>query len=70
MSKEELGSVLKNLRENLVDFEETLQFNLTYSAAHISGEKVRKDEETLNLLREEIDRVEKLMSEMSDRRSG
>jgi hypothetical protein len=70
MSKADLQLALKNLRENLVDLEETVQFNLTYSAAHISGQQVRKDEESLRLLKEEIDRVERLMSEMSDRRSG
>ncbi|MEW6585405.1 MAG: hypothetical protein AB1442_07300 [Nitrospirota bacterium] len=63
MSKAELGAVLKNLRESLGDLEETVQFNLTYSAAHISGEQVRKDEESLRLLREEIARLERLMSE-------
>jgi hypothetical protein len=63
MSKAELGSVVKNLRDSLADLEEAVQFNLTYSAAHISGEQVRKDEERLRLLREEIARVEQLMSE-------
>jgi len=63
MSKTELGSVLVKLRDNLADLEETVQFNLTYSAGHISGQQVRKDEESLRLLKEEIERVEQLMAE-------
>ena len=63
MSKEDLGSVLKDLRESLADLEETMQFNLTYSSAHISGKQVSKDEESLRLLREEIARVEQLIAE-------
>jgi hypothetical protein len=63
MSKAELGSVLKDLRESLVDLEETMQCNLTYSSAHISGKQVSKDEESLRILREEVARVEQLMSE-------
>jgi hypothetical protein len=63
MCKAELGTVLKDLRESLVDLEETVQFNLMYSSAHISGKQVSKDEESLRLLREEIARVEQLISE-------
>jgi hypothetical protein len=62
MSKTELGEALKDLRESLVDLEETMQFNLTYSSAHISGRQVSKDEESLRLLREEVARAEQLMS--------
>jgi hypothetical protein len=56
-------AVLKDLRESLVDLEETMQFNLTYSSAHISGRQVSKDEESLRLLREEVARVEQFISE-------
>jgi hypothetical protein len=63
MSKAELESVLKDLRESLVDLEETMQFNLTYSSAHISGKQVSKDEENLRLLREEVALVEQLIAE-------
>jgi hypothetical protein len=63
MSKAELGSALNNLRDSLADLEETVQFNLTYSSAHISGKQVSKDEESLSLLREEIARVEQLIAE-------
>jgi len=66
MSKAELVSVLKDLRESLADLEETVQFNLTYSSAHISGKQVSKDEESLRLLREEIACVEQLISENID----
>ena len=66
MSREELGSVLKDLRENFADLEETIQFNLTYSSAHIGGNQARKDEESLRLLREEIAEVEQLIAEKRD----
>ena len=62
MSKEELESVLKDLRESLTDLEETMQFDLTYSSAHISGKQVSKDEESLRILREEIAEVEQLIA--------
>ena len=62
MSKAELGSVLKDLQESLVDLEETIEFDLTFSSAHISRKQVSKDEESLRLLREDIARVERLIA--------
>jgi hypothetical protein len=62
MSKAELGSVLKDLQESLADLEETIEFDLTFSSAHISGKQVSKDEESIRLLREEIARVEQLIA--------
>jgi len=52
---------LKDLQESLADLEETMQFDLTYSSAHISGNQVSKDEESLRLLREEVARVERFL---------
>ena len=63
MGREELGSVLKDLQESLADLEETIEFNLTFSSAHIGGNQVRKDEESLRLLREEIARIQRLIAE-------
>ncbi len=62
MSKVELELTLKRLESNLEDLEETINFNFTYSAAHIGGSQVRKDEESLIELKEKIKEVKKLLS--------
>jgi hypothetical protein len=62
MNTAELKSELKRLTANLEDLEETLQFNFTYSSAHIGGEQVRKDEESLKDLKEEISLIEQLLT--------
>jgi hypothetical protein len=64
MSKAELESVLKRLKSNLEDLEETIRFNFAYSSAHISGGQVRKDEESLRKLEEEVGIVEELLSKI------
>jgi hypothetical protein len=61
MSKDELESALKRMQSNLEDLEETIKFNFAYSAAHIGGKQVRKDEEILRELKEEIARVKEIL---------
>lgn len=63
MPKAELELELKRLRDNLEDFEETMQFNFTYSSAHISSQQVRKDEDNLSELKKDISAIEKLLSQ-------
>ena len=57
MSKADLELTLKRLQNNLEDLEETINFNLANSSSHIGGRQVRKDEESLRELEEEICRV-------------
>jgi hypothetical protein len=61
MSKAELEVALKRLQSNFDDLEETINFNFTYSSAHIGGNQVRKDEESLQKLKEEIVRVKQIL---------
>jgi cob(I)alamin adenosyltransferase len=61
MSKIELEAMLKRLQNNLEDLEETINFNFTYSAAHIGSSQVRKDEEILKKLKEEIERIKEIL---------
>lgn len=63
MNKNDLQLELKRLRDNLDDLEETIQFNLTHTSAHISGEKVKKDEESLGMLKHEIATIEQILSQ-------
>ncbi|MBE0426877.1 MAG: hypothetical protein IBX72_09555 [Nitrospirae bacterium] len=63
ISKAELKLELKRLRVNLHDLEETMQFNSTYSSAHISGEQVKKYEESLTVLKNEIAAIEQILSQ-------
>ncbi len=62
MSRAELEMTLKRLKGNLEDLEETISFNLTYSAAHIGGGQVRRDEESLSELKKQICRIEERLS--------
>jgi hypothetical protein len=54
--------LVKRLKDNFEDLEETVRFNFTYSSAHIGGEQVKKDEESLRRLKEEISIIEQLLS--------
>ncbi len=67
MSKAELELNLRRLKDNLEDLEETIHFNFAHSAAHIGGGQVRKDEESLSLLKDEICRIEELLSGLNSR---
>ena len=61
MNREELASSLQRLLSDLEDLEETISFHLTYSSAHIGGGQVRKDEESLNEIRDKIAYVRQLL---------
>lgn len=62
MSREELEAELKRLRENLEDLEETLSYYYSSTQAHIPGSFVKQDEAAIEELKEEIARVEELLS--------
>jgi hypothetical protein len=62
MSRAELESALKRLQSNFDDLEETINFNFAYSSAHIGGEQVRRDEELLRVLKEELIKVRELLA--------
>ncbi len=63
MNKNDLQLELKRLRDCLEDLEETMQFNLTHTSAHISGQQVKKDEESLGMLKHEIATLEQILSQ-------
>lgn len=62
MKKTELETMLKRLQNDFEDLEETINFNFTYSSAHIGSNQVRKDEERLRKLKEEIEKVKEILS--------
>ncbi len=62
MDRAELELQLKRLKSSLEDLEEMINFNLTYAGDHIGGGEIRRDEERLRELKEEIRRVEELLS--------
>ena len=62
LSKTELELILKRLQSSFEDLEETINFNFTHSAAHIDGSQVRRDEESLRELKEEICKVKESLS--------
>ena len=63
MSKEALAIEFEKLKSDLKDFEETSQFYLMNSSAHISGKTVTKYEEEFNMLKDTIAKVEKLLAD-------
>jgi hypothetical protein len=63
MSRSELEAALKRLQSNFDDLGETINFNFAYSSSHIGGEQVRRDEELLRELKEEILKVKELLAE-------
>jgi len=62
MSKVELEAELKRLQDDLEDLEETFQYHLKNTSAHISGSTVTKGEEELEKLEIEIVKIKKLLS--------
>jgi len=70
MKKKDLESTLRRLEADLEDLEETMSFNLSYTSAHIGGAQFRKDEETLEELRQEIDRIRTLLKECETSAAG
>ncbi len=67
MTGAELESELNRLKSTLDDLEEVINFNLTYSSAHIGGAEVRRDEERLQELKKKIRRIEELLSQKTSR---
>ena len=58
----ELEKMLARLMTELEDIEEAINFNLTFTSAHIGGREVRKDEEILRQLQEKIMRIKETLS--------
>jgi hypothetical protein len=58
----ELETLLARLQTKLEDVEETINFNLTHTSAHIGGREVRKDEESLGQLKEDIAIIKEVLS--------
>ena len=61
MSKAQLAAELNKLKDRLKDMEDTFEFNLTNTPAHMSGKLVAKHAGELADLRTEISRLEKLL---------
>ncbi len=66
MSRTELESALKRLRFQVEDLEEMIGFDYTFTSAHIGGSQVRKDENKLTELKEQISLIERLLSGTDD----
>ena len=64
MSKAELESNLKKLKNDFEDLEETITFNFANSSSHIGGGQVRKDMVCLEELKAEICQIESILEEM------
>lgn len=62
MNKAELEAELRRLKDNLEDMEETFQFHMRNTSAHISGRVVKKSEQELERLGTEIKKIKKLLS--------
>jgi len=63
MSRPQLAAEVKRLKERLEDMEDTFEFNLANTSAHISGELVKKHEVELEALRTEIAELERLLTD-------
>ena len=63
MDKEELRGKLVRLMDELEDLEDTFNFNLTNTSAHINSGIVSEHEDDLNGIRAEIARIEGLLAE-------
>ena len=61
ISKAQLAAELKKLKDRLKDMEDTFEFNLANTPAHMSGKLVAKRARELADLRTEISRLEKLL---------
>lgn len=62
MSRDDLEAALERLRRNLEDLEETVQFNLLFSSAHIGSKEAKRDRESIEELKEEVRRIEALLT--------
>ena len=63
IGRPQLAAELRKLRDRLDDMEDTFEFNLANTQAHISGELVAKHEKELEDLRAEIEAVERLLAD-------
>ncbi len=54
MTVQELEAAIDNLKIDLEDIEEMVSFDYTFTAAHIGGHRVKKDEERIGKLKEKI----------------
>jgi hypothetical protein len=61
-----LESELKRLKGELEDLEDAIAFNLINTSAHIPGKHVRRDEELLRGLKEEVAAIEKMLTDKDD----
>jgi len=62
MSKDELSAELRRLKNELEDLEDTFQFNLANTSAHLSSGAVTAHEEEIAELKEQIAKVESLLA--------
>ena len=62
MSKVELETELRRLKDDFEDFEETYKFHLKNTSDHISGSVVTKGEKELERLKIEIDKIKRMLS--------
>jgi archaellum component FlaC len=63
MSRSQLAAEVDKLKGRLEDMEDTFEFNLANTSAHISGELVAKHERELEDLRTEIAELERLLAD-------
>ena len=61
MSKAQLAAEAEKLKYRLEDMEDTFEFNLANTPAHMSGELVAKHARELEDLRTDISRIERLL---------
>jgi hypothetical protein len=61
MSKAQFAAEVEKLKCRLEDMEDTFEFNLANTSAHMSGELVAKHARELEDLRTEISRLERLL---------
>ncbi|MDX9715526.1 MAG: hypothetical protein RBT37_08895 [Dissulfurispiraceae bacterium] len=60
-NRDDLEQKLRMLKNDYEDLKETMSFDFNYSCAHISSKKVKKDEECLQRIKDEIERIEMLL---------
>ncbi|MBN2654984.1 MAG: hypothetical protein JXR79_07755 [Nitrospirae bacterium] len=63
INREDLQKRLRMLMSDYEDLKETMSFHFNYTSAHISSKKVKKDEECLQSLQDEIRKIEDMLSE-------
>ncbi len=61
MSREELESELKRLKDEFEDMEATFEFNLMNTSAHLRTGIIEEHEQEIKELKDEIAKVEQLL---------